>query len=79
MCQKFIFRKSTIGPFLIQVSLYIGYPFKSLILICLVSVKKVNTFFFISTLCKTKQPLQGMKSQQREEENEERCIGEMIT
>ena len=34
--------------------------------------------FFIFSLCKAEQSLQGMNSQEREEENEEKYIGEMI-
>ena len=40
--------------------------------------KERKHLFFAFSLCKAEQPLQGMKSQEREEENEEKYIGEMI-
>ena len=56
-----------------------------------ISIKKSHThlssfskeikhmLFFIFILYKTEQPLQGLKSQEREEENGEKCIREIIT
>ena len=49
-CLQCIFRKSTIGLFLIQLTLCIVCPFRSLILICSVSVKKGNSFCFLVSL-----------------------------
>ena len=42
------------------------------------STERKHFLFFIFSLCKAEQPLQGMKSQEKEEESEEKCIGEMI-
>ena len=38
-----------------------------------------HMLFFIFTLYKTEQLLQGLKSQEREEENGEKCIREILT